>query len=106
MNRHVTLMERDGQPAESIANSAPASGRKISAAELERMFTDPDPRQQLSRTFDRLAMRVGIALLLWSRDRTLHGTADAVEHVRIRQGIRAAEAREHALRREFPHHFI
>ena len=51
-------------------------------------------------------MRVGIALLLWSRDRTQHGTDSAAEHLRIRQGIRAAEAREHALRREFPHHFI
>ena len=105
MNRHVTLMEPDAQPAAPTARSAPASDRKISAAELERLFTEPDPRQ-LPRTFDRLAMRVGIALLLWSRDRTQHGTPNAAEHLRVRQGIRAAEAREHALRREFPHHFI
>ena len=108
MNRHVTLMERDGQPAEPTAAAALASDRKISAAELERMFTDPRRAfaWKARRARRRLVLRVGIALLLWSRDRTLHGTADAVEHVRIRQGIRAAEAREHALRREFPHHFI
>ena len=51
MNRHVTLMER-GQSAEPTAAAAPASDRKISAAELERLFSDPDPRQ-LARTFDR-----------------------------------------------------
>jgi hypothetical protein len=105
MNRHVTLMEPDTQPAAPITSFVRASDRKISAAELERLFTAPDSRQ-FSRTFDRLAMRVGIALLLWSRDRTQQGTATAAEHLRIRQGVREAEAREQALRREFPHHFI
>jgi hypothetical protein len=105
MNHHVTLLEPEARSAELIIRSAPTPRRMISAAELEALFTAPDTRQ-LPRSFDRLAIRLGIALLLWGRKRTGQDATTAAEHTRIRQGIRAAEAREHALQREFPHRFI
>ena len=74
--------------------------RANSVAEALRTLTLPDPAPPLPRAklIDRLALRVGLALLLWSA-RTQQSSIDPTEHSRVLHSERERQHREHAAQR-------
>lgn len=69
--------------------------RANSVTEALRTLTMPDPAPPLPRAklIDRLALRVGLALLLWSA-RTQHQGIDHPEHARVLHTEQARRQRE------------
>ena len=70
---------------------------------VDRMADAPVAQRHRPRGLDRMAMRLGVALLIWGRTRTEKAALTGEEHTRLRRDDNARRAREFAAQLEFPH---